>query len=224
MRFPPLPLGTPASVPPTLHVIWVGSDVPKYIEYSWSVWDEALPKKWQMLRWTDETLPVGFIKVRKYAESKGLPPRGIADLLRLYVVALYGGVYVDSDTVPLRDIKTFSDTGSWIGATEKEVGTSVLNNAVFGFSPGHPFLTRVWREAELALKKGVTNEHFVAGPRAFRKAWNAEAVPLRFGFEVSTKSAHQRMLYQNGIDRELLKEEFPDTPVLHIMGGLAKYV
>jgi mannosyltransferase OCH1-like enzyme len=225
MRFPPLPIAVPGDVPPTLHVIWVGSRVPAHIDYAWSMWESALPKKtWDVLRWTDDTLPTGFLSVLRYARALGLPPRGIADLLRLYVVALYGGVYVDSDTVYLRNFRSFADCPSWIGATEKEVGTTVLNNAVFGFSPGHPFLSVVWEEAAKALKRGVVNEHFVAGPRVFRKAIAKENVDLVFGFETSTKSAHQRMLYTNSIDREVLKEEFPDTPVLHIVGGMSRYV
>src|SRR5699024_12275342 len=56
-----------------------------------------------MRRWTDDDLD-GTATGRICRRHPGLAPVVIADLLRVEAVSLYGGLYMDSDTIPLRSL------------------------------------------------------------------------------------------------------------------------
>jgi hypothetical protein len=146
----------------------------------------------------------------------------VADLMRVMAVSLYGGVYADTDTMPLQPLDSWvGDRPGWVGASPHSREHHVLSNATFGFPPGAPFLADVWRYAADALARGVTNEHFVAGPHAFREVWERDRslAEVSWDFEGAWDPWLKRMVLSGDFDLERVRAAFPDAPVLHTGGG-----
>jgi hypothetical protein len=65
------------------------------------------------------------------------------------------------------------DRDPWLAAYAMNEHKSVLDNSCFGVPYGYPMLDDVFTAAQKNLARGVTHTHFVSGPRAFRRAWQA---------------------------------------------------
>ena len=64
-------------------------------------------------------------------------PSLVTGLLRLLLLQLHGGIYLDLDVIVLRD--EILQLPPSVGLQQEDL----LNNAVMLFTPGHPFLLRV---------------------------------------------------------------------------------
>lgn len=169
----PLPRDRDAHlVPRTLHVVWVGSPVPASVRAVWRAWDRALNSTSTGPAWivVEHTEPSAVVARAQHVY--GLSPRAVADLVRIEAVSEYGGVYVDSDCVPteptLRD--QLAERPAWVGVPPGTEHKKVMTNGFFGFPPNHPFLGHVWNMSMDQLDRGVTDDHFVAGPRTWYRA------------------------------------------------------
>lgn len=159
---------------------------------------------WNVMRWTDDH-PLEALRL-----GHGLEGRGIADLVRLEVLTAHGGVYVDTDTVPLRPLHALVGTRrAWVARPAREANGLVLQNGFTGAPPGHRFQREVWRLAQTNLRRGVTNPHFVAGPRAMR------AVARRHFGLVEELTYEDLPLNGRRIAEPELLTLFPDQPVVH---------
>jgi hypothetical protein len=177
---------------------------------------------WRVRRWTDADkdsapMQLALDLARRYE----LGPRGLADLLRLAAVSLEGGVYMDSDTVPLLPLDGYvGDRAGWVGTSEDTRGGRTLHTSSFGFPKGDPFLSLVWARAEQALRRGVRSDHHVAGPHAWRSARNVAggSIPeVDYSFANTLAGDLQRaMARAQEFDADELRERFPGVPVLHV--------
>lgn len=239
-RFPLLPLQMPGPIPRRIHQVWIGSEPPDWVKEAWTRWDaflwaeenyapEGEDRHWELYRWTDETIKgVGpLARLWRMCRDKGLNQRGTADLLRIFAVMLFGGVYLDADTAPILSLEPYvGDRKAWIGSDPSTATMKVLSNAMFGFPPGHPFLASVLAHAERQLNRGVRNEHFVAGPVAWRtcfEEWDAMAHPLnaveaRFNW-VTTDDTRMQNAMKKGLDMTPagLAAAYPGSPALHVV-------
>lgn len=223
-----------SDIPRTVHQIWVGSEPPPWVRRCWQTWDEFMVEHhpdWTVVRWTNSIVEKSPLSIcGKIAEHFGLGPRGLADLIRLAAVFRYGGLYFDTDTIPLRPLSEFvGSRRPWIGTDEREEGTRALINASFGFPPAHPFLSEVWVLAGEALQRGVTNEHWVAGPRTWRKAMNTGRfsdveIDYRFRTEPRNPSMQRTIGTAAAFDLDKLRESYPNELTLHIIFTAARYV
>ena len=90
------------AIPRIFHQIWVGSNpFPEEYEALQESWRTHNPD-WELRFWRDDNLPEGLTRPEVYDTSR--TPWERADLLRLEVVKLYGGVHVDADFECLRPI------------------------------------------------------------------------------------------------------------------------
>lgn len=174
------------TIPRHLHMVWVGSAPPTWARWSADRWREHLPEGWDFTLWDEATTRAhphpAMRALPTLAETGQLPARGVADLVRLWAVSLHGGVYLDLDTLPIRPHLIEELAGShphgWLG--ERPTWTPdnlALTNAHFAAPRHHPFLAAVWERAHEQLCRGVVNEHFVAGPRAFAHVHRSTALP-----------------------------------------------
>lgn len=86
-------------IPKILHMIWIG---PKPFPFSKNLerYVELHPE-WEVKLWTDSNLP----KIRNRKIYKSIPIYAAkADLLRIEILALYGGIYVDADSYPVKPL------------------------------------------------------------------------------------------------------------------------
>ncbi|XP_060674423.1 uncharacterized protein LOC132804276 [Ziziphus jujuba] len=82
-------------------------------------------------------------------------PQNLANLIRLTVLYKYGGVYLDTDIIILRD---FSELRNSIGAQSIDRATkqwTILNNAVMVFDMNHPILLDFMKEFSLTFNGNI---------------------------------------------------------------------
>mmetsp|Transcript_112397 Transcript_112397/g.303393 ORF Transcript_112397/g.303393 Transcript_112397/m.303393 type:complete len:390 (-) Transcript_112397:17-1186(-) len=128
------------AIPAKIHQVWLGSkEIPEHCREMMATWSEKHPT-WEYRLWTDVDLP-----------EAGLPPR-LADLfacaenpaeksdvLRLWLVLKYGGLYADVDFECFRPVDVLLQRFSFVTGLSN-VGAFELNNGLFAASPGHPLL------------------------------------------------------------------------------------
>src|SRR5215467_8976588 len=115
-----LPIGDTHHIPPLVHQVWVGSEPPAWVQHSWREWDEfAESDGLTTMRHLDE-LPFTARLCSRYP----LTPVQRANLIRLEALSFYGGIYMDTDIVPLRSLQRFhGKRPAWIGTLKSWEGT-----------------------------------------------------------------------------------------------------
>lgn len=216
-------------VPPVLHQIWIGSPPPPHVLKNWATWEGFIDqndpdRQWTVHRWTEETLaehPLLAAVRTTYGETMSV--RGTTDMIRLWLVHLFGGVYMDCDTLPLRNLHTHHNRTAWIGEQpgREDKNRTVVWNGGFGMPARHPFPTAVLLHADAQLARGVRDDHHVAGPRAFRQILNR--LPDTHRPEV-TRNVQMEFQYamrqvikgRRDYDLNQLREDYPEPiAVIH---------
>lgn len=219
---PPLPVAFNLQpIPRVLHQVWVGPADPMRARAIFDLWTDELPDTWQTVLWTEQAIRDTPIEpywraIKPLSED----PRLLADLLRLVIVGLYGGVYTDSDAVPLSSLEEWVGArNGWIGTGPETQGSPTLINAAFGAPAGHPFLSRVLMLGQAALLRGVTNPHWVAGPRQFRAAYSqAQDMDVSYDFVTTVDAAARAMVRgDRPIDLGWMRSRWPESPILHVV-------
>ena len=104
-----------------------------------------------------------------------------ADVVRLDVLRAEGGVYLDSDVIPLRafdELLRLGAGGAVVMGKEEAPGQSGLANAVLLAPPNASFLNRWWaRYADFAPEKSWAY-HSVILPRELAKAFPGEVISV----------------------------------------------
>ena len=163
-------------------MIWVGSRVPEWVLRRWDLWRRwCLDRDIALSLWDDEraaSMP--------WTHFLGRMPHPVvqADFLRLEVVSKLGGVYVDSDTVPLPGAQMddlFGERPGWSVLLNNPINPGEVNNGVFGFPAWHPFLHRVWEASAERLPRRYKRYSSIAGPAVWSKVaseYDDEAHPF----------------------------------------------
>jgi hypothetical protein len=127
-------------IPKILHLIWIGKDPFPY-EEQFKTWVDK-NKGWDVFLWTDKNIP----KLHNQKLYDKIPYNaGKADVLRIELLANYGGVYTDADSVCLKpieplikDYESFGMTGNagdvavgFMGCTENN---KAFNKLKMGFT------------------------------------------------------------------------------------------
>ena len=117
-----------------IHQIWVGKyDIPDREKYFIEQVKIINPSFDHML-WTDDNLPElpeniktlydNFEKVKDYAH--------MADVLRIFLVKEYGGLYIDVDFKPIKPFTLFDDNDSELFVCYHGGNDFTMPNGVFG--------------------------------------------------------------------------------------------
>lgn len=198
----------PQTIPPVLHRIWVGptDDIPAWVKASWARWDRWLDERsrfdWTVHTWTNESVQAlgPMRKAAEVADAYGLPPRGKADLLRVVATSLFGGWYMDADVVLLRsldDLTLNPEVTVWTTSHPESFEQQVLWNGGFGAGPRSEYMASILAFAQRKLERGVTNEHFLAGPRAYR-AFLPDYAITEWDFQFEATARERRIMGSGG--------------------------
>jgi inositol phosphorylceramide mannosyltransferase catalytic subunit len=148
----------PVLIPRIFHQIWVGrTPFPdEFAAYrdSWT----RLNSGWELRFWNDDNLPDGVRRPEIYDESRS--PFERADILRLEVVLLFGGVHVDADFECLRPLAPLIENVEFFIGYRKP---GHVNGALFGAIPGHPILEHAL--AEIRSRDDGTYDKDATGPK-----------------------------------------------------------
>ena len=212
-------------IPKVVHLIWVGDDLPGWAKIAWQRWHRDLPGGWDLRRWTNGTVEDHpFLrKVAAIADRYGQPPRGKANLLRLAIVSLYGGIYADTDSALVSPSMLDHLAGGhapWLAGYAMNEHKLVLDNSCFGFPPGHPMLAEVFAKAQENLVRGINHTHFVSGPRVFRQVWEQQnpKPDVYWRWPEHNDPEVSRPFYEPSMDlpREPLERLSNGFPIVHI--------
>jgi inositol phosphorylceramide mannosyltransferase catalytic subunit len=128
-------------VPRTIHQIWLGpSPLPKEFATYRKTWKKHHPD-WEMPLWTEDNLPEGLRRTEVYETLR--VPAERADILRLEVLFMQGGVYVDTDFECRRSLEPFIEELDFFTGYLKP---GRVNTAFIGAVPGHMILERALDE------------------------------------------------------------------------------
>ncbi len=123
-------------IPPLIHFIWLGSQIPAYILPMIQTWKEHHPG-WIIKIWTDEDVePFGL--QNKQAFDQALAFAQQADIFRYEILYRFGGLYVDIDFECLKPFDALHKSCEfYTGICEYN---NDLYNGLIGSVPRHPIL------------------------------------------------------------------------------------
>lgn len=210
-----------STIPHVLHQVWIGGPPPGWVRRFWDSWDTALESTdWTVERHTDDNLAPDLAQLCANAQQRGLTLRGTADLLRLRILQQRGGVYADSDTMPLvhgTDLtERLGGEGTWYG-TWTWKAPSVIENGLIGSPPGAPETAAVLAYAAEAMRRGLTRDHDVAGPAATARALAHLAVEQRPNMEMVGGPYAAAVRRGELPDAARARAEHPHAAVLHVL-------
>lgn len=127
-------------IPKKIHLIWLGSPPPEFVQKMVLSWKTAHPS-WQVKLWTDEDVWKFHLKNQQaYDRAKNWGER--SDIFRYEILEREGGIHADTDfecIKPFDDICKTADFFAGIGYSE---GAPFVYNGLIGCRPGHPIIKR----------------------------------------------------------------------------------
>ncbi|QGZ16798.1 glycosyltransferase [Microbacterium phage Dewdrop] len=172
MKVPSLPIAEGiVPIPRVIHQVWVGGQPPYWVRQLWLRWDAfGVKNDFEVRRWTDNNTEHTISW--RVAQEHNLTAVQMADFLRIEILALQGGLYMDSDTMPLRDLSSWVGLRpGWLahGQSWLNSGEPTVSNAMIGMPKGTAFMSELFEHAVKALDRGVKNTFDIAGPKAYRR-------------------------------------------------------
>lgn len=129
-------------IPKKLHQVWLGGEIPKeYLELT-EKWKENHPE-WEYRLWVDSDIKeFGLDKNTVYNEITNLGSK--SDVLRYHIINKYGGVYIDTDFISLKnldELTKFSFFGGGFSIISEQNNDPEIYNGMFGSVKNNPILT-----------------------------------------------------------------------------------
>ena len=126
-------------IPRVLHQIWLGKGEMPLHQRRWRRRFAEMNPHWEMRLWTDGNLPPilnrnAWDACGNVGGTPGCVMR--SDILRLELLARYGGVYLDTDVKPIRPLDEMCppEVRAWAACEQLDI----VSNAAMGFPPNHP--------------------------------------------------------------------------------------
>jgi hypothetical protein len=97
-----------------------------------------------------------------------LAPNQRSDVLRAYLLATYGGVWVDADAIVWRDLRRLANYLSWRELVAYRTGAQVCS-ALLASRPGAPIAAAYWRAVATAAERCRPEQRLALGPALLLK-------------------------------------------------------
>lgn len=125
-------------IPKILHQVWIGPDpVPNDLILYRNEWLRN-HENWTHFFWTEENLPTNFIRNEAYDKLR--VPAARADIIRLEVLRVFGGVYLDLDMEYRKSLDSLPLENDFLVCELKPLGR--INNAFIASIKNHPILSK----------------------------------------------------------------------------------
>lgn len=178
-------------IPKIMHHIWIGPPIPAHIAANCAAWAEMHPD-WDMKLWTEREIDeIGLQNRALYDRAEQIVPGDAveqfrADIVRYEVLALFGGMYTDVDTIPLRPIEPALAGHDEFAAHEDRTW---IGNTYLGAIPGHPIMQAIVAglPANVHRLRG-RRPNKLSGPQYITPIWNrygGHIAPQRLWFPYS---------------------------------------
>ena len=167
-------------IPKIIHQIWLGSPVPECFKAYMSSWVEFHLDGWQYMLWTEkEIAELDLYNKQFYDDTDNYGIK--ADLARIEILYLYGGVYVETDFECLRPLDILHYTYDfYIGIQPLDSQFLQLGIGIIGSRAGHPIL-----------------KHSI---EAIKDDWHEKGAPKKSGPVHFTKSFYLMSDIEGNID------------------------
>lgn len=129
-------------IPKIMHHIWIGDPMPSHLSANILAWADMHPD-WDMKLWTEHEIDeIGLHNRALYDQAEKIVPSDAveqfrADIARYEILALFGGMYTDVDTRPLRPIEPALAGHHEFAAREDR---NWVGNTYLAAVPGHPIM------------------------------------------------------------------------------------
>ena len=153
-------------IPKILHYCWFGeAPLDTLSKECMATWKEHCPE-FSLMRWDDSTLPddVSYLTRARKEENWA----NLSNCMRLFALHDYGGVYMDTDVELLKPLDPMLEGECFLGRQVAEPSDELLNNAIFGAVPEHPFVLELI--GELLASFDGTEKANLSSPRLVSSA------------------------------------------------------
>lgn len=148
-------------IPKLIHRVWIDDPMPEQVVENGERWSKTHPG-WVMADWVEHSGITDYFNADLIDAADVLQPhdakRFASDLIRLNVLWCMGGVYVDTDTYPLRSVDPLLEQcpeGFLARSPQSIGGVHPYTNAVMGFPPEHPVVRAAVNRAKVFVENTV---------------------------------------------------------------------
>jgi len=169
-----------SSIPDRIHMVWIGSRPFPHADYL-EAWETA-HVHWEVIFWDEDALRAERLDCQPIVDEIR-HHAGKVNLIRLELLARYGGVYVDADTEPRKPLDTLP-VPDWADSWAMTSRNNYVQNAVMAAVPEHPVITRLVEEAPDAWRRlqgrrvrftEIFGSHYITEPlRAHGAFWEPD--------------------------------------------------
>lgn len=173
-------------IPKIIHYVWVGKNPkPKNIQKCMRTWKKHL-KSYKIIEWNEDNFN---IHENKYIEQayKAKKWAFVSDYIRAKVIYEYGGIYLDSDVIILKDFNKFLNNKCFVGFENEKLALT----AVFGAEPHHPLIKK--------MLEYYNDRNFEFGNKGEQAIPNTVSISRILINEYDLKLNNQEQLLSSGI-------------------------
>lgn len=171
----------PAAIPRIIHQIWLGGPVPTEVQGWMESWKRHHPD-WEYRLWTDANIPT-MDNDSQYNAASAYAVK--ADLARVEILRLHGGVYVDADYECFRPIDPLIASNSVVVLSE---GDGSITNSLVATVPAHPLLEKLVSEMSMIDPQKMAVPSFDplpwTGPRLWTRVISEAGFVFAEGFSL----------------------------------------
>lgn len=188
-------------IPKVFHRVWISNNpMPAEMVYFGQKWLDLHPD-WKMIHWTDWNL---FEPINRVQYEQATVPAMKCDILCVEALYHFGGVYLDCDFEPFKNIEPLIQDLDAFSASEDGI---LISGGIMGSTPHHP----AFRALIDAIPNSIRNNpgvgiNGVTGP-GFRTP-----ILAQYGLHTFARD----LFYPYGYwEKERRYEEFPDAYAAH---------
>lgn len=133
-------------IPKIIHYIWLGDEpIPEEMRRCLDSWAKWMPD-YQLIKWDEETVQeIDSVFIREALEEEKWA--FASDVIRLYAINQYGGIYMDTDVMVYKSFDPLLENKAFIGRENSmhQIGHTMevyLTTCCFGAEKGNPFIKR----------------------------------------------------------------------------------
>lgn len=183
-------------IPKIIHYVWLGGmPLPKQMQECVNSWKFIMPD-FEIVEWNDERIKeINSIFMKEAIEEKKWA--FVSDVVRLYAIANYGGIYFDTDVFVYKTFKPFLKYKAFIGRENsmhliEQNTVNFLTTCCFGAEKGNDFIMKCFNY--------YNNRHFITS--------HDRSLPTELRLDTKLNSEiFTRLAVQIGYNPSVLKNE-----------------
>ena len=199
-------------IPKIIHLIWKGEKKPQYLIDQIKSWQKYLDKDWTLKFWGDNELETlkrtsDLFGKKIFNIAEAMPEiESYVDIIRLYILYLFGGYYFDADFQIFRDIEPITHVDSdLIISNSTQAYYPYVDNAFLGCTKENNFIKYCLDSLiEKSNKGGMENDWII---RRTGPVFIGYSMIMYEGFEKPIKSIPSKYIYSNEKGDEIVIRE-----------------